>query len=826
MKQVDLANVLVSVSGITDAKVYDVTSDINFTQPTAFEISFINESGTYTPPELNTESPQVLKMGGTSINVYPVFYKIVKRGSGRLMVVRYVDSGVKYMDKTIISLREIKHEKVINIVNVLPPESTSDQFETTGYRLIDLLNGIKAKKIPISDKAASFLSNSDSFVSATEYQKVFIVSETGTLRDVLSSYAEKVGCLFFWNFLTEQIDAMSVRRGTTATEAKALYDEIINQYGASISDLSESASIAESRSKSLIMYDVYGSEANERGVFVGFDRVKAESGGINWSRVFSEAVCNSPTRIKFSDVQPFKVGNHNQSHSVDLLKTIYANRVSLLPAYFMAVLLRYALKNSGIMKFPWNGETNSCEDLIPSSTTSEFADLVGNTAIETFGPILKILDYVSPTETAKQHYDKLLEKNETKGIAEAFAAYLGAKPDEDGKMKFEDQVNKMGLGRGYYLCVVPEALSNPDSGPIKKASEAMTALSDSFGALYVSKKQFTRSGLNRYTTKYGDWFWTKENVQKIGSLAALHKVVCPNADQVAFDPFYKEIKENNESPDSYANISDDVPDTKKDSKFGRLLLDLQMDRKVVVAEGFEYFRSLNEEGLWKTYIGQNSALKLVAEKQKIGWLDELQDKTSKQFSVILLFEGSAKNVLKHVGREYKYILQPDRINRKFMMNGSHSFNLNYRSKVSDLSNPKSVSSDLQVVKAPEIAEVSSPSEEPEFVAKFDLDYLMSHIEAQGGFEIPPEAVSFSMNIEEMVELNPLWLERGMEGLRISLGSNGVTCDVTISDRKKLFQSFDEMSRVVSVGHDSFYNNHRIKRSVGMMGAQMTSRIMR
>lgn len=799
-QSVNLSNAICSVSGITDASIYDVSFDINFTSPSSFNVSFVNESGVYTKPVLDSENPQTLTIGSTRIKVYPVSYKIEKSGSGKLLVVQYVDSGVKYLDKYLVSLKDIKNPRVLNLVNVLLPNSGEGAFETGGYLLSQLLQQIKDKRIPISKSAESFLTNSNSFISGEEYQKVFVLEETGRLRDVLSSYGAKVGCIFFWNFLTEQLDAISLRRGINKTETEALASQIETTYGAFSSTASESASILDSSSKSLILYDTYGGQSTDRGIFCDFDRVIVETDNrIPWVRKLQEI-----TEISAN------VGNNPIPVRNNLIKMVYAKRISSLSQYIFSELVADAINNDRLIDY-----SDSSTPLLPD-TSGAFIRSESNkneTILKSF-PNLTVCDFVQGS--LSEHYNTL-KNGSNYNLFQAFVELTGAKETSGlnggSSISFDGIINEENTnGRPFYICVVQnDFLASPLSDKMERVEDLIGTLSETYNTLFVSRRKFTRTDVARFSLKYGSWYWSKQNVDEISKLEKLKKIIAgsQSSDKVAFDPFYKELVLNSQAQVLTTALEDEMAESGSDKLYGRMFLDLELGESKFPSEaGKNVFLSI-EEAVQK------------ASPHNIGIQKIRYEAPNTSF--IIVFEDAAEALQNEVRTNFSSILpSEDVINRKFILSGVQPTSLLYKYRLSNLESPSCISNDLQVLKAPSVSDVNvvTTENDGQFLTKIDLQYMLDFIEAQGGFLIPENSVTFNYSIEKLVELNSSWLKNGLEGLRVRIGSGGVTCDVTVSDKKKLFQGFDEIARVINIGHNSFASTIRLRSSLPLFGPQI------
>lgn len=790
---VDLNDAVVSVSGNTDASIYDVSFDINFTSPSTFNVSFINQLGVYIKPTLDTETPQTLTIGGTAIKVYPVSYKIEKSGSAKTLMVQYADSGVKYLDKFLVSLKDIKNERVLNLVNVLLPSSGEASFSTGGYLLFQLLAQIKKKGIPISSTAESFINNQENFIPDEEYQKVFVLEDTGRLRDVLSAYGSKVGCVFFWNFLTEQLDAISIRRGLTKTEASALASSIEGTYEDFISSSSESASITDSVSKSLILYDSYDGQTSDRGLFCGFDRVIVEQEDrIDWIGGIGGITKVQGGLVELSD----------------LVKCVYAKRVSSFTQYVYSELLIDAVKRRNTVN-PNDSEEGAKGPDVSTSPLDDIDELKQNKSILSVFPTIQIVDYVSGT--LSDHLSQL-EEDGKDDLAQFFREATGAE-EEEGEYVFKGVINNENTGgRPFFICKVRHDLV-PESDMMTKIEDYIEVLAKTYNSLFVSRRKFSQSNISRFSLKYGEWVYEKKDVEELTPFDELKNIKLGTSSNVAFDPFYKKLESNSEAID-ITNDEDVITGKKKVS--GRMLIDLKLgESKFPSRFGESMFLDLKEAA--EKWSSQNMGVQLIG--SAASFKDE--ELEAVQGSYVLIFEDSTVSLNAEVESEYlKITAENNTIYKKFIFQDTAPTSLLYKYRLSSLSSPQCVSNEMQILKAPCVADVKVPeTDQANYFSKIDLEYMIDFIEAQGGFLIPENSVTYSFNVEKLVTLDSSWLKKGLEGMRVQIGSSGVTCDLTISDRKKMFQSFDELAHLINVGHGSFGQTIHLRSSLPLLGPQ-------
>lgn len=794
-ESVDLSSARVTINDVTDCSVFDVSFDINFTSATSFDISFINQSGVYTPPKLDCENPRTLTIGATKINVYPVSYSIRKNGSEKVMAVTYVDSGVKYLDKFLVSLKDIKNPRVLSLVNVLSPDSGEGSFQTSGYLLSDLLEAIKAARIPISSSAESFLTNSSGFITNQEYQRVFVMMETGRLRDVLSSYASKVGCLFFWNFISEKLDAVSVRREFAKTEAKALASSLLSQLGEKVSEYNESESIQDSNSQSAIVYDTYGGYAQNRTTFYNFSRVKVEEPSI------------IPWVTKFREVTGQSNGSQLIRPSIylnNVAKIVTAQRLGSFKEYVYCELLADALKNDRAHKFD-DGYKADVLALTTSITPSK--------VVKYLFPQLTVVDYVNGS--LSEHWDEIkLNGN----IAQFFSELTGPEvSDTDPNITlFKGAVNESNTnGRKFYICRIDGDFL-PESEKMKKCESLADILSKTYNSLFVSTGKFTRSELAKYSMTYGAWHWEKENVDKISPFNTLKNLKLKNATKVAFDPFYSDFAMNNMAQDlNYDKEMEEETGGKSKGLYGRLLIDLNLGEKGLPSSGYEDLILPLEEDTQRAMSFNLGIKDAVGDGDKrTGWL--------------IIFEDTVNNLLGEISAKYDSVVATDdKITKKFIRSEQVPSRLAYEKAISNLSNPSCTSNDIQILKAPLLADLGvNESQANPFVSKVDLRYLVDFLRSQGAFDDQPSSISYSMTVEDLVPLSQDYLKNGLENFSLSIGSGGVTTQLTVSNRKKFYQSADELSRLMTTQRDGFSDVKRQRRSIALFNSRINSELFK
>lgn len=237
-------------------RIIDASINIEFSAASSFSISVVSETGTYEISEASLRasgSPMVLKVGDKEFKIFPVSYTIENSEGIKTLKVEFLDSSVKYLDKKFVLLKgtHITADNINNpnvdmdwIIAVGTPYEAYSSGPTevfravttridgrgyekqgyglfssstsTYYSLLELLNELgKAKfgaiieedtKTKIKEilcllyNKTTYSPQGIGFISGTrEYDFV------GTVREVLSSWGDEIGVVFYWDPADEKV---------------------------------------------------------------------------------------------------------------------------------------------------------------------------------------------------------------------------------------------------------------------------------------------------------------------------------------------------------------------------------------------------------------------------------------------------------------------------------------------------------------------------------------------------------------------------------------------------------------------------------------------
>lgn len=201
--------------------VYSFDYNIEFgDRPSTAIITLINESGTYSINENSIRTngaPDIIRISNNkTLRMYPVRYKKVNSGSGKLLEVEYHDTSIRFLDKiTVLS-------NIINANKNNPPPNTlvlgeeyfreddgfgvrrlynANQLQEQGgqrslinfgeilYTLEELRDAMINRGVPLDQSA----------INALKDKSGYAVDYTGKLRDVLAAIGDDIGFTFYWS---------------------------------------------------------------------------------------------------------------------------------------------------------------------------------------------------------------------------------------------------------------------------------------------------------------------------------------------------------------------------------------------------------------------------------------------------------------------------------------------------------------------------------------------------------------------------------------------------------------------------------------------------
>ena len=200
--------------------VVDLQYSISYEGTSSLSITVANSSGEYDEPELNSSSPVRIEFGDYTLRMLPVSFKKSKGGSkGRTMSVTFEDMSLKYLDKTVVLLKN-QHLTVpapctiVLAQNFAPNEKGVSQRYFGGwkpegmsvlYDIRDLAVAIDEHEIPISDGFYQYLKQFTAYEGDTDDPaedcgiRAFLRDDSGVLRNVISTVCGELGVIPFWN---------------------------------------------------------------------------------------------------------------------------------------------------------------------------------------------------------------------------------------------------------------------------------------------------------------------------------------------------------------------------------------------------------------------------------------------------------------------------------------------------------------------------------------------------------------------------------------------------------------------------------------------------
>lgn len=264
-------------------KLYDLKVDVGFNSPTVFTASFVSEDGQYSInySDLNAEVPSTLNFVGKNFHIYPVSYKKTFSAGGWLLVVKFLDSSHKYMDKFMVVPKttqrvgyngEYYSEKLTGerFINVVPMERKDSDVELGKYTPAELLKGME--KIPMTSRVRGLLEGFEMIKEGPRYSDEddprhgahgIFMDTVGTLRDALSSLGGQLGYTFFWDWSLGEEGRLDVMDAASRASAIGLKDTLLGKYRAKMSSKDESFSIEDNYMCADIIYDVNGGSSGE-----------------------------------------------------------------------------------------------------------------------------------------------------------------------------------------------------------------------------------------------------------------------------------------------------------------------------------------------------------------------------------------------------------------------------------------------------------------------------------------------------------------------------------------------------------------------------------
>lgn len=226
-------------------RIIDASVNIEFSAASSFSVSIVSETGLYDITEASLRAggdPMVLKIGDKEFKIFPVSYTVENSEGIKTLRVEFLDSSVKYLDKKFVLLKgtHITSDNINNpdvdmswIIAVGTPYEvyTSGPTEifrpvtsrvdgngylqygyglfssetATYYPLLELLNRLEgiiddADKERLKEILRTLYSKEYygqagvGFVSGTREQDF-----VGTVREVLASWGDEVGVIFYWD---------------------------------------------------------------------------------------------------------------------------------------------------------------------------------------------------------------------------------------------------------------------------------------------------------------------------------------------------------------------------------------------------------------------------------------------------------------------------------------------------------------------------------------------------------------------------------------------------------------------------------------------------
>lgn len=248
---------------------YSVDFSGGGSEPSKMTISFVNEGGKYVMPELSSVAPVTITIGGFfSFTGYAVSASKREGVSGKFLEVTYVDSSI-ILDEYFVGLKG-KHgagftsevsgawDKLILVGTEIDPCNGNDTVvdlcspcvaEDTSINDLDCAKNRQYKILDVDYSLQELLSELSKFIPIKNIPGIvgtnYRAQYTGSVREVLNSWASDYGWTFFWD--GDGVSFVDLSNGIQIRDAGV-------ESGCSLEEKVESISIEENQAQVNIAY--------------------------------------------------------------------------------------------------------------------------------------------------------------------------------------------------------------------------------------------------------------------------------------------------------------------------------------------------------------------------------------------------------------------------------------------------------------------------------------------------------------------------------------------------------------------------------------------
>ena len=193
---------------------YSVDFSGGGTEPSKMTISFVNEGGKYAMPEMSSVAPVTITIGSFFLFTgYAVTASKREGVSGKFLEVTYIDSST-ILDEHFVGLKG-KHgagfttevsgtwDKLILVGTEIDPCNGNDTVEDESINNLDCIKNRQYKILDVDYSFQELLIELSKYIPIKNVPSIigttYRAQYTGSVRDVLSSWASDYGWTFFWD---------------------------------------------------------------------------------------------------------------------------------------------------------------------------------------------------------------------------------------------------------------------------------------------------------------------------------------------------------------------------------------------------------------------------------------------------------------------------------------------------------------------------------------------------------------------------------------------------------------------------------------------------
>ena len=814
---------------------YDLKIDVNFNSSTVFMASFVSENGTYSisPESLNSETPTTLKIGtGSTFKVYPVNYKIQSSPSGRLLVVKFVDASHIYLDKYLVTFKDIEGKRIIPIIPT-SADKENNEVEFGKYTPAELLE--KLGEIPKTGRVISTLKSfkkelkkgfsNDVRIPVLNTVTGLFLDTTGSLRDVLNDLGSKIGKTFFWDWSSDGVGKLDVIESTSIQTAINFANSIRSANEKYISNYEESYSIEDNYSMFDFVYDTATQKTESDTIrligrkTVGFKYldIRKEDFWIkpgwereylkiedmekqDWLKLCAASLAGEELFYKYiywniaaEAARKFfripKIGSSNREDGGEELTSglpVYEiddkkrNRliIDLLKDYYEAAIIFH--RRAG---FRIKDEMQTAENLNYLNRKEMMANVRGKgdkerpEILSMYGEKSSRLWCVAIKKKSKRSKDEDDSKEES------------ATDEGDGTLGTFDDI----LKTLYNTCQVFAFYFNRYYISVDRRIK----LDKRRDTEYYKYVTIQRRAYDNYNMNETLWIYEKDDASANEPFSGLVEYIkTPHFSETwkaedkkqkpSIEKFIENFKLSDDAKPYEEKLEfkeDDTPNNIDEEEHGKLwgyvVYDVSPKRKMEIKDDLAKYNIPQEEGSsldMELSVNKAQAYIINCDSR----IEEILDMAVKKF-----YEDDDKKPLNpYIQRRYRKITDIESM-------PISSFDWRYIGEGQSLKNPKTMSNVFSVEKVPEVTE--------EYL--FDIEEWMKIIKENkwpNGDDFAP-APAFTITIEKLVPMEPGWILSGLESYSLSYqGSSGVTTTITIGSRKKQRQSMENQERLIRV----------------------------